>query len=67
MPDQQADPSGPIRQNWYRVLDAGELPEGRVKQVTCGRRTVCMTHYDGQYVGVEHPVPVLPNSPPLLS
>ena len=30
---------------WYKALELDELPEGRVKTVTCGLETVCMTHY----------------------
>jgi len=28
---------------WQRVLDLQELPENRVKAVTCQHRTICMT------------------------
>ena len=33
---------------WRRVLSSEELAEGRVKPVTCGHRTLCMTHIDGR-------------------
>ena len=30
---------------WEKALDSDELPEGRVKPVTCHRVTLCMTRY----------------------
>jgi len=30
------------RPSWFRALGPDELPEGRVKSVTCGHQTVCM-------------------------
>ncbi len=42
---------------WFRVLSPDELPEGRVKSVTCGRRTVCMVHYQGQYAALDNRCP----------
>ncbi|WP_199241275.1 hypothetical protein [Halorubrum sp. SS7] len=33
--------------NWYKALDPDELPEGRVKAVSCGDTTVAMTHQNG--------------------
>jgi thiamine pyrophosphate-dependent acetolactate synthase large subunit-like protein/nitrite reductase/ring-hydroxylating ferredoxin subunit len=34
---------------WHKVLSFDELPEGRVKTVTVGRRTLAVTHFDGGY------------------
>ena len=34
---------------WHRVADLEELPEGRVKTVTIGRRSLALTHYEGSY------------------
>lgn len=34
---------------WHRALALDELPEGRVKSVTLGTETVCVTHFQGQY------------------
>jgi len=34
-------PEGPGHLAWQRVLDLQELPENRVKAVTCQRRTIC--------------------------
>ena len=32
--------------DWYRVADLDELPEGRVKTVTLGTQSLCMTHHE---------------------
>ena len=42
---------------WYKALELDELPEGRVKAVTCGLATVCMTHYEGQYAALDNACP----------
>lgn len=42
---------------WYKALDPDELPEGRVKPVTCAHVTVCMTHYEGQYGALDNRCP----------
>ena len=42
---------------WLKTLAPDELPEGRVKSVTCQHRTVCMTHYDGQYAALDNRCP----------
>jgi pyruvate oxidase len=42
---------------WLKVLDVDELPEGRVKPVTCKHRTLCLTHYDGQYAALDNKCP----------
>ena len=42
---------------WERVLDAEELPENRVKAVTCSHRTVCMTHFEGEYAALDNRCP----------
>jgi hypothetical protein len=34
---------------WHRVAGSAESPEGRVKTVTAGRRTIALTHFEGQY------------------
>ncbi len=34
---------------WQRVADLDELPEGRVKTVTIGRTTLCLSHFEGEY------------------
>jgi thiamine pyrophosphate-dependent acetolactate synthase large subunit-like protein/nitrite reductase/ring-hydroxylating ferredoxin subunit len=42
---------------WYKTLDAGELTESRVRPVTCGGQSVCMTHFDGEYHALDNACP----------
>jgi len=42
---------------WTKVLDADELPEGRVKPVTCLHRTLCMTRHEGRYGALDNHCP----------
>jgi nitrite reductase/ring-hydroxylating ferredoxin subunit len=42
---------------WRKVLERGELAEGRVKPVTCDHQTVCMTHIEGQYGALDNKCP----------
>ena len=42
---------------WLKTLEPGELPEGRVRSVTCAHRTVCMTHYEGRYAALQDRCP----------
>ena len=42
---------------WHKVLEADELPEGRVKPVTCAHLTVCMAHFEGQYSALDNKCP----------
>ncbi len=42
---------------WLKVLDVDELPEGRVKPVTCKHRTLCLTHFEGQYGALDNKCP----------
>ncbi len=46
---------GEIR--WLRVLGPDELPEGRVRAVTCGHRTLCLTHHEGQWGALDNRCP----------
>ncbi len=39
---------------WYKAAELDELPEGRVKSVTCGLETVCLTHYQGKYAALDN-------------
>ena len=45
-----------VKKVWYKALEPDELPEGRVKAVTCGLATVCMTHYEGPIRGARQRV-----------
>lgn len=42
---------------WKKVLDAGELEEGRVKTVTCGQRSLCMTKHEGKTAALDNRCP----------
>ncbi|MEO1332316.1 MAG: thiamine pyrophosphate-binding protein [Myxococcota bacterium] len=42
---------------WFKALDPEELPEGRVKAVTCDHHTVCMSHFDGQFAALDNKCP----------
>jgi thiamine pyrophosphate-dependent acetolactate synthase large subunit-like protein/nitrite reductase/ring-hydroxylating ferredoxin subunit len=42
---------------WFRVAAADELPEGRVKSVTAGNRSVCLSHFDGQWAAMDNRCP----------
>jgi len=42
---------------WYRALAHDELPEGRVKAVTCGRKSVCVAHFRGEYAALDNRCP----------
>ena len=48
---------GTTKQVWYKVSDPGELPENRVKSVTCGVQTICLTHFKGQYAALSNHCP----------
>ena len=43
--------------DWLKVLEQDELDEGRVKPVTCAQRTLCMTHFEGQYGALDNRCP----------
>ncbi len=43
--------------DWIKALEPDELPDGRVKPVTCRHRTVCMTHHEGQYAALDNRCP----------
>jgi len=42
---------------WYRALSPDELPDGRVKAVTCGETTVAVTQQDGEYAALDNACP----------
>ncbi len=52
-----SDNSSSTREVWYKALEPDELPEGRVKAVTCGLETVCMTHHQGKYGALDNKCP----------
>ena len=42
---------------WYRIADLDELPEGRVKTVAAGTRSLALTHVDGEYAALDNHCP----------
>ena len=40
-----------------KVLEPDELPEGRVKPVTCAHTTLCMTHFEGKFGALDNRCP----------
>ena len=42
---------------WIKALEPDELPDGRVKSVTCALQTVCMTHYQGKFAALDNKCP----------
>ena len=42
---------------WYKVASHGDLAERRVKTVTAGTTTVCLSHFKGQYAAMDNRCP----------
>ncbi|MFT6816913.1 MAG: pyruvate oxidase [Myxococcota bacterium] len=42
---------------WHRVGTREDLPEGRVKTVTCGHQSVCLTHHEGTVSALDNRCP----------
>lgn len=42
---------------WLKVLAPDELPEGRVKSVTCAHMTICVTRHQGTYGALDNKCP----------
>ncbi len=42
---------------WHKVAEADELPEGRVKTVAAGRKSLALTHYAGAYGALDNHCP----------
>lgn len=42
---------------WHKALEPDELPDGRVKTVTVGRRSLAMTHYRACYGALDNRCP----------
>ncbi len=49
--------NAPTKRVWLKALGPKELPEGRVKPVTCEHRTLCLTHHEGQYAALDNRCP----------
>jgi thiamine pyrophosphate-dependent acetolactate synthase large subunit-like protein/nitrite reductase/ring-hydroxylating ferredoxin subunit len=43
--------------NWHKVADVDELPDGRVKTITVGRRTFALTRFQGEYGCLDNACP----------
>jgi thiamine pyrophosphate-dependent acetolactate synthase large subunit-like protein/nitrite reductase/ring-hydroxylating ferredoxin subunit len=43
--------------SWTKILDVGELPDGRVTTVTVGRRSYAVTHHDGRFGCLDNACP----------
>jgi pyruvate oxidase len=50
-------PQTPVTLTWHKALDPEELPEGRVKTVTIGTESLCMTHHEGSYGALDNRCP----------
>ena len=46
-----------MARRWFKALEPGELAEGRVRAVTCGLATVCMTHFRGRFAALDNRCP----------
>lgn len=42
---------------WRKVLDKDELPDGRVKTVTCGQESICLVHHQGEFAALDNHCP----------
>ncbi len=42
---------------WYKVASLDELPEGRVKTVTAGNKSMALTHINGEYAAMDNKCP----------
>ena len=59
VPDPSLDPPDlpPEAFAWHKALDLAELPDGRVKTVSVGRRSLAMTNYRGAYGALDNRCP----------
>src|SRR5204862_1469620 len=42
---------------WHKVAELDELPEGRVKTVVAGRKSLALTHYEGAFGALDNHCP----------
>ena len=42
---------------WIKVASVEELPEGRVKTVTARTKSICLSHFDGQFAAMDNHCP----------
>ncbi|HLY82975.1 MAG TPA: Rieske 2Fe-2S domain-containing protein, partial [Acidimicrobiales bacterium] len=50
-------PAGPEGYTWHKALEVDELPEGRVKTVSIGRRSLALAHFRGGYGALDNRCP----------
>ncbi len=43
--------------DWFKIAETDELPEGRVKTVTAGARSMALTHFNGTYTAMDNRCP----------
>lgn len=56
-PSQEPTPVPEGEHTWHKVLDADELPEGRVTTVSIGRRSLCVTNVNGTFGAMDNHCP----------
>ncbi|MGB1277660.1 MAG: thiamine pyrophosphate-binding protein, partial [Nannocystaceae bacterium] len=56
-PPAQTEKDGRVHLRWYKVADPKDLPEGRVKTVTCGEASICLTHHEGKFAALDNHCP----------
>ena len=42
---------------WIKVAEVDELPEGRVKTVTAGTKSLALVHFDGRWAAMDNRCP----------
>jgi len=42
---------------WHKALELDELPDGRVKSVTCAHTNLCLSHFKGKYAALDNRCP----------
>ena len=57
MPDESDVARNDGKRVWFKVLAPDELPEGRVTTATCAHRTVCVSHFEGEYAALDNRCP----------
>ncbi len=57
MTTESQDADAPKTLVWYKAADVGDLADGRVKPVTCGVTTVCLSHFKGEYSALDNKCP----------
>jgi pyruvate oxidase len=45
------------QREWHRVLDPGDLPEGRVTTVHAGLKEIALVHYEGKWAALDNRCP----------